>query len=470
MLATNWLSNEPFEFFPPGTNEMGDRFLVAFRIVRRLRSESVKPDERDLDIVRRFLGACADFDPDNAYWPQLLAAVEGYDANPLEGAAAWQRATTRGRWDTGEGGALSLLWDELAAADGQRLAWQGVVALDHASEGPSQFIRDNVKSFAFTDITSRYQSLSNAAIILESSRSFSTASAAIELADLAVFGRANPIEKLGQRRSEEAKTEFPRLVAEELGAEAGELARRDIQTVESWQAFYRSGDSMARSALRRLRIESLLTASLPSAVFMASLTLLGIGLLGTLVATALGPVLNPDKRVILLLGGLIGAWLWWRTGVFLLAVWAVTIAGVLSIPQMTARDVPIEWRRSERVVVVCVALLGMLLLAAWFVLESTPAPYLGGKEFQGGLYGAVAGLTLSLALPCAAVWARIRKVSMMRAVGETLRLLGFGGALMGLAATVAIAPFALWRDAANRVLLEQWIRSEPATFRPDAPQ
>ena len=130
----------------------------------------------------------------------------------------------------------------------------------------------------------------------------------------------------------------------------------------------------------------------------------------------------------------------------------------------------IEWRRSERVVVVCVALLGMLLLAAWFVLESTPAPYLGGIEFQGGLYGAVAGLTLSLALPCAAVWARIRKVSMMRAVGETLRLLGFGGALMGLAATVAIAPFALWRDAANRVLLEQWIRNEPATFRPDAPQ
>jgi hypothetical protein len=72
-------------------------------------------------------------------------------------------------------------------------------------------------------------------------------------------------------------------------------------------------------------------------------------------------------------------------------------------------------------------------------------------------------------LPCAAVWARLRRVSVMRAAGETLRLVGFSGAIVGLAATIALSPLALWRDAANRTLVEEWIRSEPATFRPDAP-
>jgi hypothetical protein len=254
-----------------------------------------------------------------------------------------------------------------------------------------------------------------------------------------------------------------------MGAERGEQARRDIQNVESWQAFYRSGDPTARSALQRIRIESLLSASLPSALFMAALLLFGIGLLGTLVAAGLGPVLNPDRRVILVIGAVVAGYLWWRTGVLLLAVWAMTIAALLCIPQLIARDERIDWRKSERFAVICVALLGMTLLATWFVLDSNPARLLVGRV-GGGLYGAVACLTLSLALPSAAVWARSRKVSVLRAVGESLRLLGFGGAVIGLAATLALTPLALWRDAANRTVLEQWIRSEPATFRPDAPR
>jgi hypothetical protein len=155
--------------------------------------------------------------------------------------------------------------------------------------------------------------------------------------------------------------------------------------------------------------------------------------------------------------------------VFLLAVWALTISAVLCIPQMVAKDERIDWRRSERFAVLCVALLGIVLLASWYVAESTPATLLGARV-DGGVYGAVAGLTLSLSLPCAAVWARIRKVSVLRAVGETLRLLGFGGAIIGLTATLVLTPLALWRDASNRTLLDQWIRSEPTTFRPDAAQ
>jgi hypothetical protein len=472
VLAANPLSTEPFEFFPPDAAEMTgqERFLDAFRIVRRLRSESVTPDERDLEIAGRFVRSSGELDPDNAYWGQLLAAILGYADDAEAGAAAWKQAATAGRWETGEGEALRMLWNELAEADGQRLAWQGVVALDHTSEGPSHFIVSNVEPFALGDIVMRYTSLANAGIVLESSRSFSTASAAISLAELAVFGRKEPIEALGQRRYEQLKTEFPATVAQALGNDAGERARQDIQTVESWQAFYRSGDTQARAALARLRIESLLTASLPSSLFTASLLMLGLGLIGTLIATLLGPVLNPDRAVLLGLGVLTSIFLWWQSGIVLIGVWALTIAAVLSIPQMTARDAPIEWRTSERVAVMCVALLGMLLLAAWFVLESTPATYLNGKVFNARSLGSVAGLTLSLALPCAAVWARIRKVSIMRAVGETLRLVGLSGAFVGLAATIILGPIALWRDVANRTLLDQWVRNEPATFRPDAPQ
>ncbi|MEO7453614.1 MAG: hypothetical protein ABIV13_02490, partial [Fimbriimonadales bacterium] len=329
------------------------------------------------------------------------------------------------------------------------------------------FVASHIQDFAYSDLQSRRDSLANAATVLDTARSFSTASAAISIAHMAVFGTADPIGDLGQRDYEVRKTEFPRLVSESLGEEAGERARKDIQTVESWQSFYRSGDSMARAALSRVRLESLLSASLPSALLMASCWLVGIGLLGTIVAAALGPVLNPDRRVIIALGFFVGGFLWIRTGVFLLAVWALTIAAVLCIPQMVAKDERIDWRRTERFAVLCVAMLGLALLACWYVVESTPARLVGGSS-DGGVFGAVAGLTLSLSLPCAAVWARIRRVSVLRAVGETLRLLGFGGAIIGLTATLVLTPLALWRDSANRTLLDQWIRSEPATFRPDA--
>lgn len=471
VLATNPLSNEPFEFFPPWAAEMDKRkrYLAAFRIVRRLRSDWIKPDGRDLRIVKDFIAESSDLDPDNAYWPQLSAAILSY-AGDARAPVPWRDAISRGRWDTGEAEALWLLWDDLAAADRVRLAWQGVVALDHASEGPGHFIVENVRGFAYQGPEARYTSLSNAAVILESARSFSTASAAIELADRAVFGRVNPIAALGQRAYEEAKTAFPRMVAERVGPDEGEQALRDIQTVESWQSFYRSGAPRSRSTMKRLRLESLLTAAFPSSLLMASLCLLGVGLAGTLVAGIFGPLLNPDRRVILSLGVLTAALLWYASGVFLLAVWALTIAGVLSIPQMIARDEPIDWRGGEKFAVVCVALLGMGLLTISFLQESSPALRMSGRHMDGSFYGAVGGVVLSLSLPCAAVWARLRRVSMMRAAGETLRLLGFSGAIVGLAATVVLSPFALWRDAANRVLLEQWIRSEPATFRPDAPQ
>ena len=472
VLAANPLSNEPFEFFPPDATEMDGqrRYLDAFRIVRRLRSNLVRPDEGDLAIVERFFSACEELDPDNAYWPQLLAAFHSYTDELGKARTAWQRAMNKGRWDTGESEALNLLWSELAAADGQRLAWQGVVALDHASEGPSHFILQQVRKFALDDVESRSQSLANAAVILDSSRSFSTASAAITLAELAVFEKTDPIDALGQRQYEVEKTRFPAIVSEAVTAEAGERAIEDIQTVESWQAFYRSGATMARTTQVRLRWESLLAASLPSSLFMASLFMVGIGLIGTITAALFGPVLNPDRRIIIGLGILAALLLWWKSGVILLALWTLTVAGVLAIPQMTARDEPIPWRTGERIAVVSVALLGMFLLAAWFVRESTPAIHLAGRKLDGAMYGAVAALTLSLALPCAAVWARIRKVSMMRAVGETLRLLGFSGSVIGLALTVLISPFALWRDTLNQTLLEDWVRNEPATFRPDAPQ
>ena len=471
VLETNLLYSEPLEFFPPDAVEMDGRarFLTAFRVVRRLNSKWVKADEGDLRTLRRFIENCEASDPENAYWPQLMAAVYGYQGDLENGANEWQKAVGNNRWETGAADTLRLLWEDLAKADGLRLAWQGIVALEHASEGPSEFIVENVQDFAYLDTKSRFASLMNAAVILDSARSFSTASTAIALAHVAVFRRANPIDALGQRRYEELKTAFPRKVSQEINEQTAQDAVLALQTVESWQSFYRDGAPMAKATLNRVRIESLLSASLPSSTLMASLVLLAIGLVGTLTAYLLGPVLNPDRLVILCVGVVVAVFLWWKTGVFLLGLWVLTIATVLGIPQMIARDEPIDWRRAERATVAAVSVLGLILLTAFFIQESAPAELLGGGKTGGSLYGAVGGLTLSLALPCAAVWARLRRVSVMRAAGETLRLVGFSGAIVGLAATIALSPLALWRDAANRTLVEEWIRSEPATFRPDAP-
>jgi hypothetical protein len=471
VLSTNPLSNEPLEFFPPPAEMSGQkRYLAAFRIVRRLLSGWVKPDERDLSIVESFIENSAIQEPDNAYWPQLLAGMDGYIGNKAAGLRAWKSATERGRWETGEGEALQLLWRQMERAEGIRLAWQGVFALDHSSKGPSNFIVTNVNEFAYVDVDARFASLTNAAVILDSSRSFASASAAIALAEKAVFGRINPIDSLGQRRYEEVKSEFPRQVEKLLGADAAVRAIKELQTVESWQAFYRSGAPNARSATARLEVESLLTSSLPSSLLMASLILLFAGLSGVLIAHGLGSILNPDKRIISTAGVATAVAVYLKSGAILLGLWVLTITAILCIPQLVARDVAIPWQRRERNSAILVAGLGMILLTVYFLLKSTPAKYLLSQSIEPSVLGAVSFLILSLSIPVAAVWARVRRVSIFRAVGETLKLIGLSGALIGLAFTLVAAPASLWRDAANRKLLDSWIRNEPATFRPDAPQ
>lgn len=472
VLAANPLSNEPFEFFPPDASEMDThkRYMTAFRIVRRLRSDWVKPDELDLNIVHTFAAKAAALEPENAYWVELDAAVYGYEGEQLLGMDSWIAAASRGRWDTGEAPALRQLWEGLAEADGARLSWQGAVALDHASGGPSEFIANNIGGFAYLSIESRYATLLNASVILDTARSFSIAGSAITMANRAVFGKADPIESLGQRRYEVVKSEFPTLVQEALGEVASARAINEQQNVESWQAFYRSGAPIARGQMQRLQVETLLTASLPSSLLMSSLLLAALGLVGTLIAALLGPVLNPDRRLVIGVGILVAIGLYVRSGAWLLSLWTLTLTAVLSIPQLVARDEAIEWRPSDRVAIVSLSTFGLLLLTLYFVLDSTPAEYLLGRPVNASLYGSVGAVALSLSLPSALVWARSRRVSVMRAVGETLRLLGFAGALIGLSATIVATPLAIWRDAENRTLIDAWIRNEPATFRPDAPQ
>jgi hypothetical protein len=180
--------------------------------------------------------------------------------------------------------------------------------------------------------------------------------------------------------------------------------------------------------------------------------------------------LNPDRRLIAVAGLLVAGGLLLKTGALLLSLWALTLTAVLCIPQLVARDEAIEWRRSDRLAIVSLSLFGLLLLTMYFVLDSTPATYLNDGPINASIYGSVAAVALSLSLPSALVWARSRRVSVMRAVGETLRLVGFAGAIVGLSATILSTPLALWRDAENRDFVERWIRNEPAAFRPDAPQ
>ena len=470
VVSRNLLSNEPFEFFPPAAGDMSSnrRYLAAFRIVRRILSGRVKPDTRDLQITERFIGGSAELESDNAYWPQLMAAMQGHVGNEAAGLAYWNEAMSRGRWETGETEALQMLWREIQAAEGIRLAWQGMFALDYSSHGPGNFIAGNINNFAFKNIEARYATLLNASVILDSARSFATANAAIRMAERAVFGREDPISALGQRRFEEVKSLFPRQVAQEMSEAAGDHAAEKLQTLESWQTFYRSGTPLAASTAARVRVESLLSASLPSSLLMSALVLLTIGLCGIILSSALGSVLNPDRRVVILIGVIIAVFVYVRTGAWLLGLWALTIAAVLAIPQMVARDASIEWRKSERFAVGAIALFGLFLLTSYFLLDSTPAKHLIGSQGNASAFGIIAFLTLSFSIPAAAVWARIRKVSLLRAIGETLKLLGLLGAFLGLAITLVSTPLALWRDAQNRELLASWIRNEPATFRPDA--
>ncbi|MGI8922442.1 MAG: hypothetical protein ACR2HJ_00130 [Fimbriimonadales bacterium] len=471
-LEANPLYSEPLELFPPtGVASMSefDRFLTAYRIARRINQPTVTPAAADLVVASRFAKEAGAKEPDNAYWGQFEAALAAIAQDERKALDAWGGATSKTGWKAGESDLIGRVWADVSSGEGVELAWQGMLALECASHEPAKLITANMSNFARSSLAAQYYTLANAALILNGTRSFDSGRRAATMANLAVFGAETPPRLLQRRVIQTQRSAFPQAVGKELGTRAARTARRSLQTSESWEAYTQPAEPFMMRERRRLRIESVLTACLPSGIFFASLIMAGVALFGTLIAELFRGVVHPNSRAVYGVGIFAAIVVYWQSSAPLLALWVLALGALVGLPLDVAKDAQVQWNPLNHATMRAIALLVLVLLTVWLLAGSPPIQYLGQNKVAPSAYVGLAFVILSMILPCAAVWARLKQRPMLATVGESLRQVGLFGALAGLGASVILAPASIYRDAQNRQLIEKWIQNEPATFQVELP-
>jgi hypothetical protein len=467
-VRANPLATEPLELFPPtDANQMSreELFLTAYRIARRLNNPAIVPAKADLAVSIRFAQAASAKEPDNAYWPQYGAAVARIARDDGASATFWQDATNKIGWDAGERQLLANAWNDFAAAERGKLAWQGILALSYAGHDPVKLITDQFMNLKGQSVLDRYRTLVNAREILDGTRSFDAGNRAANMANLAVFGTRTPLDSMERRQMQEVRSAFPGKVGALTNSEASRVARQSLQAVESWNAYTQESEAYAGSARARLRVETLLTAALPSALLFASLVMGVVACLGTILVTTLQGVINPDRRLIYIVCIIGAALVVWQTSLYMLGGWVLALGVVLSVPVEVAKDTGAEWNPLDKLAIRLAAILALGFFVAWLVFRSSPARMF----FQGGIepkaYFLIACIVVSFIIPVAALSARIKERPLLATIGESVRRVGLTGALLGLGLVVISAPLAIYRDAQNSAFVERWIQNETVAFR-----
>ncbi|MBA3725608.1 MAG: hypothetical protein H0W86_03935 [Armatimonadetes bacterium] len=471
-LEANPLASEPLELFPPTrveTMSEFDRFLTAYRIARRINQPTVTPAPADIIVASRFANQAGMKEPDNAYWPQFEAVLSTLANDEAKSLKAWRIATTKTGWNAGEREIIGRLWGDISARDGIDLAWQGMLALGHASHEPATLIAGKIEALSRSSLAARFYTSANAALILNGTRSFDSGNKAAAMSNFAVFGTETPQRSLHRRAIQTIRSAFPATVYKELGKPASRIARRSLQAVESWEAYIQPGQALMNTEKRRIRIESVLTACLPSGVFSAALIMAAVAMIGTLVAELFHGVLHPNSRLIYGLGVAGALFVYWQSSALLLALWVLALGLLMGLPLDVAKAAPVHWNPLNHATIRAISIIVLVLFTVWILVASAPIQYFGQNRVAPSAYVGLACVMLSMILPCAAVWARLKKRPILKTVGESLRQVGLFGALAGLAASVILAPIAIYRDARNRQLIERWIQNEPATFPVEQP-
>lgn len=459
---------QPLELSPiPKSQNLLSMYADAQRVARRLLEIQPVPTPQDWKIAEDFFTWATVADPDNALWSQLSAAVLSRRKNPAA-LEQWHRAAKKTRWQTGQEELCSMLWQDIGAAEGSIMAWQGVLALTLCREDAARFIAAQCEPLSISSLRARYDGLLNCGMIFATAKSFQSGRAAGELANYLVFNGKPPAGRAALKQTEETRASLLGVIGRTFGSDAAQIALRQIHRLDSWENYLQPAQVEAASQLRRTKAQAILTATLPSALLAGTLVLGVFAAIGAALSRAFGRTIHANSAVVYAVGGAASVALFLQTGAPLLGVWSLVITAIVGAPVDVAKALPLELSKLERMLLHSLGIAILGLFAAALIARSVPAKYLAvGITSQP--FGYLALLAATFAIPFGALAGRSRSRPVLFSVGQAVQRVGLAGACVGMLLTVVAAPFCMYLDSENRAFVKSWIENEPQTFRAGEP-
>lgn len=437
-------------------------------------------EERDFQKALAYLQSAAMAEPDNAFWPQMVAVLAHRSGRPDLAQEMWRRAAVLGTWSDRRTEQILTLSSQLAEADGVSLAWHTVLGTRlRLSDTVSVILRSAAAAFEPTPdnprrLRERAIAIANAGLILQGAHSVEARMAACTLAYRAAEMGAGPRSSvLEPSRFEDVRASFVRAVAKEVSEREALAASTTLMRAEGWLRLIKP---MAQVEAERDRVETtaVLSATVPSALLLTGLCLAGLALLGLCVRWLLGAIPHPDSRAVLVAGGILAAAVYAGTGLLSLAVWVALLAAVVALPIEVAATDGASPRRWERVTLLAVGAIGATLLTWYFVHASVPSRMLARVDpdappwtDEGRTLLTVALVALSLAIPACRIFAGRRRIAVFAVLGGYIAWTGSVLAVSLITVAAIVTPIALKIEKDTQRTVEMWATDEQRAFRID---
>lgn len=438
------------------------------------RLQGKKSDAKALEAIRARIAGAQAAEPDNAFWPQMLACIDLESGRSDQAKALWIRAAAATSWNDHQSERLSRLVALLDRGAGAALAWHVGVAYFARTPVCAQLIVNVGRTLLAgagvaepQEIALRFATLRNGVLMREGGRSIAVGRIALKLCDLAAFSNQDP--SLDERKRYVARYAFKTLLAGAIGPEAGQESERAYINNEGWFAL--TSTEEAEESPVELTAYAGLTAALPG-------VLLGVSAIGAIVflsVSILGRIPGltrfriPGLGIVALLIG-IGAWF----------VSQMVIIGVLVGATVLLQAVPTEGTEGRALrtlgtlfeiavfsfAVVFGALVAFVLYggtapgSATLTLLGVPSDYVGPTHHML----AVCLLVVGLFLIVPPVWGAAHRVSTHQVLALMLRQLGAGIAVWCLVGAVATTPICLKLDSYVAKRLRPLQENEPLYY------
>ncbi|MER3462097.1 MAG: hypothetical protein C4342_03575, partial [Armatimonadota bacterium] len=235
----NPLSQSPsFPIRPPRAEQVstGELSLLAYQMARRMNVQGQAfVEQSDFERALAYLQSATLAEPDNAFWPQMVAALAHRSGRPELAQEMWRRAAVLGSWSDRRTEQILTFSKELSHADGVSLAWHTVLAVRLRLADPvAMIIRSAAAAFEPTPddhrrLRERVTAIKNAELILKGAYSVEARMAACTLAYRAAEMGAGPRSAiLEPSRFEDVRASFVRAVAQSVGETEAQAAARTL--------------------------------------------------------------------------------------------------------------------------------------------------------------------------------------------------------------------------------------------------
>lgn len=472
-----------FPIRPPKEKRVStsDLSLLAYQMARRINVQGQAfVEEEDFQKAFAYLEHASRAEPDNAFWPQMVAVLAHRSGRGDLAREMWQRAALLGTWSDRRAEQILQLSEQLSKADGAPFSWHTALSVRLRLSDPAAVIlRSAAAAFEPTPdnprrLRERAIAIANAGLILQGAYSVEARMAACTLAYRAAEMGAGPRSTiLEPSRFEDVRASFVRDIAEEVSEREAQAASRTLMRAEGWLRLIKP---MARIEAERDRVAatSILTATVPSALLLTAICLAGLAALGWGVRWLLGPIPHPDHRAVLSVGVILALIAYWCTGLFSLAAWTVLLAVVVALPIEVAATEAVLPRWWERVTLLAVGVTGAGLLTWYFIYASMPSRLLATFDpdappwtDESHILLMVALVTLSLAIPACRIFAGWRRLSVFTVLGSYLAWMGTVLAVVMVALGALATPLALKIERETKRTVELWATDEQRAFRID---